>query len=100
MARVLNNEGVFLAALGRPDEALIAYQEASRLHLATDNHAEAASSLTNCAEVFLDRGRMVEAEDTLAQARTLLQALPDPPDWVVQWYESQVVRIGSETGPG
>ena len=97
---MLNNQGVFLAAQGHSDEALVAYQEAVRLHLATGNHAEAANALTNCAEVFLDQGRMVEAQNALAQARALLQALPDPPPWVVRWYESQAARVKGETGPG
>ena len=100
LAWVLNNQGVFLAALGRPDDALVAYHEAVRLLLATDNHAEAANALTNCAEVHLDQGRTVEAQDALAQARALLQALPDPPPWIVQWYQSQVARVKDETGLG
>ena len=49
LARVVNNQGVFLATLGRTVEAAQAYEEAVELHLINADRALAASSLLNWA---------------------------------------------------
>jgi len=93
LARVLNNEGVFLAALGRPAEAALAYEEAAALHLANADPVMAASTLLNWAELLADDGRPAEAQVHLEKARQLLGALPAPPAWVMRTCETLTARL-------
>jgi Tfp pilus assembly protein PilF len=98
LARACNNTGIFLAALGRPAEAQVAFDEAARLHLANGERLYAADSLNNCAEILLDQGQPAEAEGYLAQVSDLLQALPNPPGWVMRDYESYRTRLETSLG--
>lgn len=100
LARVVNNQGVFLATLGQTAEAAQAYEEAVELHLVNADHSLAASSLLNWAELLLDHGQATEARTRLEQAEELLFALPSPPAWVVQTYEILTRRIAEATQPG
>jgi tetratricopeptide (TPR) repeat protein len=86
LARVINNEGAFLLALGRWEEAVRAYEQAAQMHLEIGHLGEAAISLLNWAEILLDRGDAKQAEDRLKPAGGLLAALPDPPLPVRQYY--------------
>lgn len=93
LARVVNNEGVFLAALGRFDEALRAYASAIDLHLAAGNLLYAARTRINCAEVLIDLDRLTEAELCLRQVREVFEAGPHPPGWIVREYEVEAARL-------
>ena len=79
LARVINNEGAFLLALGRRDDATRAYEQAAHMHLESGNLGDAAVSLLNWAEILLDRGDAEQAQTRLGQAGELLGALPDSP---------------------
>ena len=79
LARVINNEGAFLLALGRWEDAARSFEQAAQTHLETGNLGDAATSLLNWVELLLDRGEMDEARGQLQQTAELLGALPDPP---------------------
>jgi tetratricopeptide (TPR) repeat protein len=98
LARVCNNTGIFLAALGQLAEAQVAFDEAARLHLANGDRLYAADSLNNCAEILLDQGRLAEGGDYLAQVRSLLETLPNPPGWVLRDYEIYQTRLRTGIG--
>ena len=100
LARVVNNQGVFLATLGRTAEAAQAYEEAVELHLINADRALAASSLLNWAELLLDHGQAAEARTRLEQAQELLSALPSPPAWVVRTYETLTRRLAGAAQTG
>jgi tetratricopeptide (TPR) repeat protein len=98
LARTCNNTGIFLAALDRPAEAQVAFDEAARLHLANGDRLYAADSLNNCAEILLDQGRLSEAADYLTQVRSLLETVPNPPGWVLRDYERYRTRLRTSVG--
>jgi tetratricopeptide (TPR) repeat protein len=98
LARVCNNHGMFLAALGRLAEAQEAFEEAARLHLENGDRLYSADSLNNCANALIDQGRLDEAQDYLARARALLEALPSLPDWMVEDCERLVTRLDWAVG--
>ncbi len=98
LARVCNNHGMFLAALGRLAEAQEAFEEAARLHLENGDRLYAADSLNNCANALLDAGRLDEAQDYLARARALLEALPSLPDWMVEDCQRLAARFELAAG--
>jgi Tfp pilus assembly protein PilF len=100
LARVVNNQGVFLTALGRRVEAAHAYEEAAELHLIIADRALAASSLLNWAELMLDHGQVAEAQMRLERAQELLSALLSPPAWVVRTCEALTRRFAEATQPG
>ena len=79
LARVINNEGTFLAASGKWDEAAQAFELAAQMHRESGNLGEAATSLLNWAEILLDRGNSTQARNALQQADELVSALPEPP---------------------
>ena len=79
LARVINNEGAFLLALGRWEDAARSFELAAQTHLETGNLGDAATSLLNWVELLLDRGETEEAQGQLLQTAELLGALPDPP---------------------
>jgi len=99
LARVLNNQGVFLSTLGRPTEAALAYEEAAGLHLGNADPALAASSLLNWAELLLDLGQEAQARPPLERAGQLLAALPAPPAWVMRTYETLNGRLFTSAPP-
>lgn len=94
LARVYNNQGIFLTALGRLADAQASFEEAARLHLANDDRLYAAHTFVNCAEILIDQHRLAEARNCLAQAAVLLDSLPDRPTWVMKDYETQQSRLG------
>ena len=100
LGNVLNNQGVFLAALNRPEQAQTAYEEAVRLHLANGDRIHAADSLNNCAELLLDHGMVAVARERLEQAHALLQALAGPPGWLLKDHATLAERATNAVGPG
>ncbi len=100
LANVLNNQGVFLAALNRPEQAQQAYEEAVRLHLANGDRIHAADSLDNCAELLLDHGLAAAARERLEQAQEVLQALPDAPAWLLEDHATLAERARGAAEPG
>jgi tetratricopeptide (TPR) repeat protein len=98
LARVINNQGVFLAALHRSTEAGLAYEQAADLHLADGEWTFAASSLINWSELLLDEGRTAEAAACLARAKALLDTIARPPEWVMRSFEQQLARHAAEPG--
>ncbi len=99
MARVAHNQGVFLTALGRKEEAACAYAEAAELHLINGDRTYAADSLIGCAELHLDHAEADEARQHLRRAKELLQTLPAPPLWLTQEYEAQAARAAALARP-
>lgn len=84
LARLYNNRGIFLAKQGSLQEAKIMFEESVALHLKNGNPIYAADTLQNCAEVLLDSGNNIEAENTLVRARILIkQSLIIPPVWLI-----------------
>ena len=71
LARVINNEGAFLLALGRRDDAALAYEQAAQMHLEIGNLGDAAISLLNWAEILLDRGDAEQARTRLSAGRSV-----------------------------
>ncbi len=69
LARVINNEGIFLAESDRWDEAAQAFEQASQIHRESGNLGEAATSLLNWAEILLDRGNAEQARAPSATSR-------------------------------
>lgn len=98
LARVCNNHGIFLAALGRLAEAQDAFDDSARLHLANGDQVYAASSLTNCAEVLIDQDRLIEAQEHLTRAAELLDSLSERPRWVLHDYHTQQARLEAALG--
>jgi tetratricopeptide (TPR) repeat protein len=96
LARVINNEGAFLLALGRQDDATRAYEQAAHMHLESGNLGDAAVSLLNWAEILLDRGDAEQAQTRLGQAGELLGALPDSPSPVRQYFAALLERATVE----
>ena len=99
LARVINNEGTFLLALGRRDEAARAYEQAAQMHLEIGNLGDAAISLLNWVEILLDRGDAEQAQVRLQQAGELLGALPDSPSPLRQYYAALLERATAERAP-
>ncbi|MBE2233001.1 MAG: tetratricopeptide repeat protein [Anaerolinea sp.] len=98
LARICNNHGIFLAALGRLAEAQEAFDESARLHLENGDQLYAASALINGAEVLLDQQRGAEASAHLAQANSLLSGLTRPPRWVMKDFQAQEARLEGLAG--
>jgi len=98
LARVCNNHGIFLAALGRLAEAQDAFDDSARLHLANGDQVYAASSLTNCAEVLIDQDRLIEAQEHLTRAAELLDSLSERPRWVLHDFHTQQARLEAALG--
>lgn len=78
LARVVNNQGTFLLALGRWDEAALAYEQAVHIHLDINNIGEAGTSLLNWVEALLPRGEVAQALLRLQDAKALLDTQPSP----------------------
>jgi tetratricopeptide (TPR) repeat protein len=97
LARVCNNHGIFLTALGRLADASAAFAEAMRLHLENGDRLYAASALINYAEVLIDQRYWPEARERLAQARGLLDTLTEHPRWVCDDFEVQQARLEAAT---
>lgn len=100
LARVINNEGMCLLALGRWEEAARAYEEAAHMHLDLGHLGDAAISLLNRAEIALDRGDEEQAQAPLQQAGELLDALPGSPAPVRQYYAALLARAPAKGAPG
>jgi hypothetical protein len=92
LARVINNEGVFLETLGHAAEAVLAYEEAAALHLAHADRAMAAASLLNKAEVLLDARDAPAAAAQMDEAAALLAAVPAPPAWILNYRDRLMQR--------
>jgi tetratricopeptide (TPR) repeat protein len=100
LARVINNEGSFLLALGRWEEAARAYEQAAQMHLENGHLGGAATSLLNWADVLLDRGDAERAEARLQQAGELLDALPGSPAAQRQYYAALLEQATAKRAPG
>ena len=50
-------------------------------------------TLTNCADLLLDFGRLAEARAYLSRVDELIGSLPSPPRWVVDGYADQLARL-------
>ena len=100
LARVINNEGTFLLALGRWEEAARAYEQAAHMHLEIGHLGDAAISLLNRAEIALDRGDAEQAQARLQQAGELLDALPGSPAPLRQYYAALLARATAKGAPG
>ncbi len=98
LARICNNHGMFLAALGRNAEAQEAFDESVRLHMENGDRLYAAHALCNCAEILIDRGSSAAGRAYLAQARDLLDSLPERPQWLVREWEIQRARLEDPAG--
>ena len=98
LARVINNEGVFLLALGRWEEAARAYEEAAHMHLEIGHLGDAAISLLNRAEIPAGPTATTEqAQARLQQAGELLDALPGSPTPVRQYYAALLERADRQS---
>ena len=73
LARVVNNTGVFLQALGRPAEAYVAYHRAAALYAQSRERPYACSALINCVDALLDQGKLVEASAVMGQVDGILR---------------------------
>ena len=100
LARVINNEGAFLLALGRWEEAARAYEQAAQMHLEIGHLGDAAISLLNWAEILLDRGDAEQAQARLQQAGELLDALPGSPAPLRQYYAALLEQATAKRAPG
>lgn len=98
LARICNNHGIFLAALGRLAEAQEAFDESVRLYLENGDQLYAASALINGAEILLDQQRGAEAGVHLAQAERLLSGLTKAPRWAVKDFQAQEARLKGLAG--
>ncbi len=98
LARVCNNHGIFLTALGRLSEAEEAFEESARLHHENGDRLYAASALINAAEVLIDQQRAAEASPRLAQARDWLDTLAQAPRWLRNDYQTQSARLEALAG--
>jgi tetratricopeptide (TPR) repeat protein len=98
LARVCNNHGIFLSALGRLSEAEEAFEESARLHHENGDRLYAASALINAAEVLIDQQHGAEASQRLAQARDWLDALARAPRWLRNDYQTQAARLEALAG--
>lgn len=98
LARICNNHGMFLAALGRHGEAQEAFDESVRLHLENGDRLYAAHALCNCAEILIDQGSWDAGRAYLARARDLLDSLPERPQWLLREWESQRARLEDPAG--
>ena len=99
LARVINNEGSFLLALGRWEEAARAYEQAAQMHLEIGHLGDAAGSLLNWAEILLDRGDAERAQARLQQAGELLDALPSSPATLRQLYAALLEQATAKRAP-
>ena len=99
LARVINNEGAFLSALGRWDDAALAYEQATQMHREIGNLGDAATSLLNWVELLLDRGDAEQARDRLQQTAELLAALPDPPSQLRRRYATLLGQAKTNLAP-
>ncbi len=96
---VLNNEGVFLTALGRTDEAMQALVRASDLHRANANPGSLAGVLLNRTELLLDLGRGGEALELIREVDEILAALSTPPAWVARARKELQPRLDAASRP-
>ena len=95
LARVVNNTGVFLQALGRPAEAYVAYHRAAALYTQARERRYACSALVNCVDALLDEGKTVEAGAVLGQVDEMLEELDPPPEWLLRQVEEQAARLAA-----
>lgn len=79
LARVLNNQGIFLEQLGRMDEAADAYGQAVQMHRSNGNLAYAAMTLLSITEMWIKQERLDLARAAWTEADQLLAGLPHPP---------------------
>jgi tetratricopeptide (TPR) repeat protein len=98
LARICNNHGMFLAALGRMVEAQEAFDESTRLHLENGDRLYAAHALCNCAEILIDQGSLADGSSYLEQAQSLLASLPERPQWLMRECEIQRSRLEKTAG--
>jgi tetratricopeptide (TPR) repeat protein len=96
LARVINNEGVFLAELDSLDEAAQAFELAARMHRECGNLGEAVTSFLNWAEILLDQSDAVPAQCCLQQAMELMNMLPGPPAQLRQQYAALLKQAKTE----
>jgi tetratricopeptide (TPR) repeat protein len=96
LARVINNEGVFLAELDRFDEAAQAFKFAAQMHQECGNLSEAVTSFLNWTEILLDRGGAVSAQCLLQQAMELMNMLPGPPAQLRRRYAALLKQTTAE----
>jgi tetratricopeptide (TPR) repeat protein len=95
LARVVNNTGVYLQALGRPAEAYVAYHRAARLYTQSRERPYACSALINCVDALLDEGKRVEASAVMGQVDGMLKELDPPPEWLLREVDVQVTRLAA-----
>jgi len=79
LARVLNNQGVFLRDLGQPDAAAEAFGQAVTLHLQNGNNTYAVMTLLTLAQMRINLGDIESARGSLGEAEGLLAVLPHAP---------------------
>lgn len=99
LAHILNSQGVFLAALGREEEAITAYEQAAEIHLANGDRQAAAQTFINLATRWLDMGHHEASLACLRQVRDLLRSLDSPPGWLVRQYDDVLARCGLTARP-
>ena len=100
LARVVNNTGVFLQALGRPAEAVVSYHRAAALYMESRERPYACSSLLNCVDCLLNEGKTVEASAVMGKVDEMLKELDLPPEWLLREVEEQVTRLAGVTQQG
>ena len=100
LARVINNQGTFLLAMGKRDEAAQAFEEAAHLHLDIGDLGDAATSLLNWVEILLHQGEMEQALTRLRQVKGLLDALSSPSATVRERYAALLGQATAEHAPG
>jgi tetratricopeptide (TPR) repeat protein len=79
LGRLMTNLGGINFLLGHPDDAVGFLKDAFRLHLEAGSDAEAAHAVSSLAQVHLETGDLVRAEE---QARHALQLLGDRVDFL------------------
>ncbi len=84
LARIANNEGVFMVNLGWAEEAEEAFREAVKLHKATGDFARAADSLHNMVNQFLTHDLPIDVIPRLDEALELLQKLTEIPPHMLE----------------
>jgi tetratricopeptide (TPR) repeat protein len=92
----LSEQGSCLIALGRYDEAAVAYQESIRLYEQRGDQRDVAVGKGQLGSVWLGQGRYSDALKAYQEAREIFSRLNEPGSVAIIWY--QIGRVHEESG--